>query len=80
MALQSKVKQGQVYTDLPSNRRGWRLWKVESFCANVMGLPHARLSDLKDPSSTKMISCSALKGGTFYQLVSEPAVDNAQPT
>ena len=76
MALQSKVKEGQIYTDLPSNRPGSRLWKVESFCENVMEVPHARLIDLRDPTSTKMISCRALKGRTYYELVSEPAGDN----
>ena len=77
MALQSKVKEGQVYTDLPSNRPGSCLWKVESFSENAMGLLHARLIDLRDPTSTKMISCSALKGRTYYDLVSEPADDNS---
>ncbi len=77
MALQSKVTEGQVYTDLPSNRRGLRLWKVESFCENAMGFPHARLIDLRDPTTTKMISCSALKDRTYYELVSEPADDDS---
>ncbi len=77
MALQSKVKEGQVYTDLPSNRPGSRLWKVESFCENAMEVPHARLIDLRDPTSTKMISCRALKGRTYYELVSDPAGDNS---
>ena len=77
MALQSKVKEGQVYTDLPSNRPGSRLWKVESFCENALEVPHARLIDLRDPTSTKMISCRALKGRTYYELVSEPAGDNS---
>jgi hypothetical protein len=78
LALQSKVKKGQVYTDLPSNRPGSRLWKVESFSENAMGSPHARLIDLRDPTNTKMISCSALKSRTYYDLVSEPADDNSQ--
>jgi len=77
MALHSKVKEGQVYTDLPSNRPGSRLWKVERFCENAMGVPHARLIDLRDPTSTKLISCGALQSRTHYELVSEPADDNS---
>ncbi len=76
MALQSKVKEGQVYTDLPSNRPGSRLWKVESFCEDAMEVRHARLIDLRDPTSTKTISCRALKSRTYYELVSEPAADS----
>ncbi len=77
MALQSKVKEGQVYTDLPSKRPGSRLWKVESFCENAMEVLHARLIDLRDPTSTKTISCRALKSRTYYDLISEPADDNS---
>ncbi len=77
MALLPNVKEGQVYTDLPSNRPGSRLWKVECFCGNVMEVPHARLIDVKDPTSSKVISCRALKGRTYYQLVSEPKGDKA---
>ena len=33
--------------------------------------------DVKDPTSTKVISCRALKGRTYYQLVSEPKDDTA---
>ncbi len=77
MALQPKVKEGQVYTDLPSNRPGSRLWKVESLRENAMEVPHARLIDLRDPISTKTISCRALKSRTYYELVSEPADDNS---
>ena len=77
MALQSKVKEGQVYTDLPSSRPGSRIWKVESLRENAMKVPHARLIDLRDPTSTKTISCGALKSRTYYELVSEPADDNS---
>ncbi len=77
MTLQSKVKEGQVYTDLPSNRPGSCLWKVESLRENAMEVPHARLIDLRDPTSTKTISCRALKSRTYYELVSEPADDNS---
>ncbi len=75
MALQSKVTEGQVYTDLPSNRRGSRLWKVESFCENAMEVLHARFIYVKDPLSTKTISCHALKNRTYYELVSDPTAD-----
>lgn len=72
MALLPSVKEGQIYTDVPHNSPGSRLWKVESFCGNVMEVPHARLIDVKDPTSSKVISCRALKGRSYYQLVSEP--------
>ncbi len=75
MALQSKVKEGQVYTDLPSNRPGSRLWKVESFCEDAMEVRHARLIDVKDPLSSKTISCHALKNRTYYELVSDPTAN-----
>ncbi len=77
MALQSEVKEGQVYTDLPSKRPGSRLWKVESLCENAMQAPHARLIDLRDPTDTKTISCRALKSRAYYKLVSKPADDNS---
>ena len=76
MAPQSKVKEGQVYTDLPSNRPGSRLWKVTSFCENAMQVPHARLIDLRDPTSTKTISCQTLTSRAHYQLVSDPIADS----
>ena len=72
MALHANVKEGQVYTDLPCNRPGARLWKVDGFCGEMMAVPHVRLIDVKDPTASKVISCRALKGRSYYQLVSEP--------
>ena len=72
MARESRVKEGQVYTDLPSCQPGSRLWKVESLCENAMQVPHARLIDLRDPTGTKTISCRALTSRAHYQLVSAP--------
>ena len=76
MAHRLKVKQGQVYVDLPSNRPGSRLWKVESLCENAMQIPHARLIDVSDPVDTKTISCHALINRAHYELVSEPTADS----
>ena len=75
MTLQSKVKEGQVYTDLPSNRPGSRLWKVESLRENAMEVRHARLIDVRDPTGAKTISCRALTSRAHYQLVSDPIPD-----
>ena len=77
MALHANVKEGQVYTDLPYNRPGARLWKVDGFCGEMMAVPHVRLIDVKDPTATKVISCQALKGRSYYQLVSEPKGEKA---
>ena len=69
--------EGQVYTDLPSGRPGSRLWKVNTLCEDAMGVPHARLTDMNDPTGTKTISCRALTSRTYYELVSEPTDVNS---
>jgi hypothetical protein len=76
MARRTRVKEGQVYTDLPSSHPGSRLWKVESLSENAMQVPHARLIDLRDPTGTKTISCRALTSRAHYQLVSDPIADS----
>ncbi len=40
-----------------------------------MEVRHARLIDVKDPLSSKTISCHALKNRTYYKLVSDPTAD-----
>jgi len=62
-----EIEPGQKYRQ-PG---GSALWVVMDVVSDGEGIAHARLVRGDDPTSVKMISCSALKDGKLFRLVED---------
>ena len=72
MARRSKVREGQLYLQLPRDRASSRMWEVETIYEDAAHIPHARLVNIRDPLDTRTVSCGALTNRKDYELVADP--------
>ncbi|MFQ5774512.1 MAG: hypothetical protein ACE5GS_08355 [Kiloniellaceae bacterium] len=63
----STINVGERYRDCGAL---WNEWQVERIYTDLMGLPHAVVTNVVDPSEARAIACPTLRDRRRYRLVS----------
>ncbi len=72
--MKNRIDIGTCYRDCSVY---WNQWRVDRVFADIMGMPHAVLTNLADPTVTRTLSCQILNDPRRYARIGEAAAGQA---
>lgn len=64
--MKNRIDIGTCYRD---SSVYWNQWRVDRVFADIMGMPHAVLTNLADPTVTRTLSCQILNDPRRYSRI-----------